>query len=186
MNEPQAPHQNSVMKWLLIASLGLLVLSNFVWLVAYSSLSRKALTIEPTPTPSATVQASASPSATPTTKGIISGNIGYPAGSSPAQTVCAVGVSSGVKYCADQPGGNTLAYSLSVPAGTYYVYASLKTAQGDFTTSYKAYYNQYVKCQTEGNCAPGLHTQYVPVTVKAGGTVTGVDPTDWYALTVGQ
>jgi hypothetical protein len=182
------PDQPLVIKWLLAGALGLLIVSNIGWLLAYSALSQKTVAVTtPAPSASASVAPSASPTPTPPTKGTISGNVGYPAGTAPAQTVCAVSVSnSSLKYCVDFPGGNSLAYTLSVPAGTYYVYASLKTAQGDFTTSYKAYYNKYVTCQTEGNCAMGLHTQYVPVAVTAGGSSTGINPTDWYALSVGQ
>lgn len=139
------------------------------------------LSASPTPTPS--------PSPTPVSKGTITGSVAYPAGQAPAQSVCAAKTTDAKAInCVDQGGSasGSLVYSLPVDPGTYYVYASLKAPQGDFKTTYKAYYNQYVACQAAGNCAPGLHNKYVPVTVAVGQTVKDINPTDWYALGVGQ
>jgi hypothetical protein len=189
MNDgPQSrPSRSNVSQLLAAAALTLLVLSNLAWLVAYSSLSQRTVGVTSSPSVTTKPSASISPTPTPVTKGTINGSVGYPAGTAPAQVVCAVSTTdASVKYCADHAAGNALAYSLSVPAGTYYVYASLKAAQGDFTTSYKAYYDKFVTCGGAGNCAMGLHGQYEPVTVAAGGTVANVNPTDWYALGLGQ
>ena len=166
-----------------------LIISNAAWYVAYHSLENRldtanakieALGLKSSPA------ASASPSAT-TAKGTISGNVGFPAGTAPAQSVCAVSSTDATaKYCIDHPAGNALGYQLAVPAGSYTVYASLKAPQGDYKTTYKAYYDKFVTCGAASNCAMGLHGQNEVVTVAAGGTVTGVDPTDWYALGITQ
>ena len=137
-------------------------------------------TVEPTDTPSP----EPSPSPTPTNtagKGTIKGAIGFPAGSAPSQTVCAESTTNAAnRYCTDYLAGSSLTYTIAAPAGTYYVYARLKAAQGDFTTSYRAYYNKYVTCGLQASCPASLHAQYVPVTVTVGATTSGVDPVDWY------
>jgi hypothetical protein len=146
-----------------------------------SKVALLSATPTPTPTPTATP--------TPSNTGTISGAIAYPASTAPPQTICAVKTTDAksvtcIKH--DGSASGSLNYSLSVAPGTYYVYASLQQPQGDFTTDYKAYYNKYVACQQAGNCAAGLHNQYVAVTVATGKTVTGVNPTDWYAKGLGQ
>jgi len=166
-----------------------LIVSNVAWYVAYQSqtgeldrVNAQVATGARMPTPTA---GAATP--TPAAKGTISGNVGYPAGTAPAQTVCAVStIDTATKYCVDHAAGNALGYQLTVPAGSYTVYASLKAPQGDYKTSYKAYYNKYVTCGAKTDCAMGLHGQNEVVVVAAGGTVTGVDPTDWYALGITQ
>lgn len=168
-----------------------LIVTNVAWYVAYhaqsdqlDSANAKVAALAKTPTPSPSV---ATP--TPATKGIISGKVGYPSESAPPQMICALSTTNAsAKFCADHPGGNgsALTYQLSVPAGSYTVYASLKAPMGDFKTTYKAYYDKFVTCGTKSDCAMGLHSQNEVVTVAAGGTVTGVDPTDWYALGITQ
>jgi hypothetical protein len=172
------------------------VASNLGWYMLYGSRTtdlesaharivslEHQLAATPKPTPSATPALSATPSA----KGTISGVVGYPAGTAPAQSICAIRTTdTSAKYCLDHPAGGSLSYSLNVPPGTYYVYATLKAPQGDFSTDYRAYYNKFVACQAGNTCASGLHTQYVAVTVAAGSTATGINPTDWYALGLGQ
>ena len=164
-----------------------LIVSNVAWYVAYHSqageldrANAKVASLGKTPS-------AATPTPTPAAKGTISGNVGFPAGTAPAQTVCAVSnIDASAKFCVDHAAGNALGYQLAVPAGSYTVYASLKAAQGDFKTTYKAYYNKFVTCGAKSDCAMGLHGQNEAVTVAAGGTVTGVDPTDWYALGITQ
>ena len=138
---------------------------------------------------------SSTPSVTPTpsqiqTTSVITGSVGYPSSTAPVQTVCAVSTANPAsRTCIDYPGSvaaGSLTYSMVINPGTYYVYASLKSPQGDFTTSYKAYYNKFVTCNKSGNCAAGLHGQNVAVVVGPGVTVGGVDPTDWYALGLSQ
>lgn len=166
-----------------------LIVSNVAWFVAYHAQAGEldranaqvaALGKTPTATPGASTPA-------PAAKGTISGSVGFPAGTAPAQSVCAVStIDAAAKFCVDHAAGNALGYQLAVPAGSYTVYASLKAPQGDYKTSYKAYYDKYVTCGAKSDCAMGLHGQNEVVTVAVGGTVTGVDPTDWYALGITQ
>ncbi|HEY6736153.1 MAG TPA: hypothetical protein VI322_00390 [Candidatus Saccharimonadia bacterium] len=143
----------------------------------------------PSPTPGE-APAPASPTPLPTVSasktGTVEGSAGFPAGTAPAQQICAESVSdSSVHFCTVFPGGNNLAYSFSLPAGTYYVYASLQQPQGSFNTSYRAYFDQYVQCtsnpSSSSNCPGSLHAKYLPVTVTSGTTISEVNPTDWYA-----
>jgi hypothetical protein len=184
----QPPGQHETPKGAVLLAAGaltVLVLTNVAWLIAYSALSQKVYNLQQSaPSPSATP----SPSPSPMPVGGLYGSVGFPDNVVPPQQVCAVSVvDASKKYCLDHPGGDYLPFSMTVPAGTYNVYASLKQPQGKFTTSYRAYYDKYVTCggSTSG-CAPALHTQYEQVVVPAGGGVSNVSPTDWYALGAGQ
>lgn len=152
--------------------------------IVYLKAQVAQLQVTPTPTPTPAPTATPLPSTTPLSSGTITGTIGYPAGSAPAQIICAVKTTDATaKTCVNNAGGNgaTLAYSISVPAGSYYVYASLQSAQGSFTTDYKAYYNKYVTCGMAASCAASLHKDNIVVTVKGIATVKDINPTDWYA-----
>jgi hypothetical protein len=123
------------------------------------------------------------------TTGVITGSVAYPASIIPVQKICAVNTKNSVEVCTDYASGktnNSVDYSIIVVPGDYYVYASLKTQQGDFKTTYKAYYNKFVTCGLTFNCASGLHSQNVLVSVGPGVTSGGVSPTDWYALGITQ
>jgi hypothetical protein len=183
MKDPFAPKDPKQLPiFLAVTAFALLVLSNLAWLFAYSVLARQVVGVQANPAPTPVFSVSPTPSPTPvTTRGVITGSVGYPAGTAPAQTVCAVLVSDSSKpVCLDHPAGNALAYTLSVTAGTYYVYANLKAAQGDFNTTYRAYYDKFVTCGESSSCDATLHGQYISVVVSAGGTVSDVNPTDWY------
>lgn len=141
------------------------------------------LQASPVPSPSPSALPSISP--TPLASGTITGTIAYPAGTAPAQTICAVKSTdaAATPICVKHGGSaaGSLAYSLSVPAGTYYVYASLQAPAGSFTTDYKAYYNKYVTCGNAASCPAADHKAYLPVTIKGIQTVKDINPTDWYA-----
>lgn len=180
---PQKPDQAQVAKIVAAAALALLALTNVAWLMAYSSLSQRVVGVaSPGPSQSSTPRPSASPSPTPPTTGSITGLLSYPGEEVPAMTVCAIGAAdASQKYCVDHKPGTATSYKLSAPSGTYYVYASLKAQQGDFTTAYKAYYDTYVTCGMTASCPASGHTQYVPVSVTVGMTSDAVNPGDWYA-----
>jgi hypothetical protein len=190
MNEnypsPHKQDQAEVAKILAAAAVTLLALTNIAWLIAYSSLSSKVVGVtSPGPSVSAAprVSASASPTPTPPTKGDISGTLTYPGESIPAMTICAMSTTDATKkFCVDHVPGTASVYTVTAPEGIYNVYASLKTQQGDITTSYKAYYDKYVTCGMSASCPASGHTQYLPVTVTAGMTTDKVDPGDWYNL----
>lgn len=172
--------------WIVVSGVGT---GRWVWepAPAVSSTPRSAT---PTPlseaVPTLSPEASPSPSATPAGtagRGTIRGSVGFPSEFAPSQIICAeLTTSASTKYCTDYAGGTgtSLGYSLTVPAGTYYVYARLKSAEGAYPQTYRAYYNEYVTCGMEASCAAELHDNYIPVTVKVGSTVTGINPTDWY------
>lgn len=126
--------------------------------------------------------------------GTITGNASYPSSRLPSdEKVCAEDVANSTKlYCDNigvrQPANNCkaqnctppsseLEYSVKVPAGEYYVYA---TAEKELP-NYKAYYNEYSKCGNSVNCPDAGHKKYIKVTVAANATVENVDPGDWYA-----
>jgi len=140
--------------------------------VAVTSNS-KSTVASPVPKPSTTPPAAAPVQAT------ISGKLAYPSSSNPAQKVCAVDTTTKKETCVEtQSGDNT--YELKVEPGSYYVYASLLQKQGDVTPAYKAYDDQYSVCGNAASCPASGHTEYVTITVTAGETKSGVDPTDWY------
>jgi hypothetical protein len=75
-------------------------------------------------------------------------------------------------------------FTLSVPVGTYKVTAQLYPApKADSSlASFKGYYSQYVKCVREqgaDKCNQAEQTKPVEVVVKAGNSLTNIDPIDW-------
>lgn len=63
-------------------------------------------------------------------------------------------------------------YSLRLPAGDYYVYATTGDMPG-----YRAYYTNFVTCGLTYGCLS--HTKIV-VHVQAGTILARIDPEDWY------
>jgi len=190
---PTPPDPAKVAKLVAAAAVSLFLISNLAWAVAYSSLSARVVGVDSglysSTSPSARASASPLPTPTPSGQATISGTLTAPTDGDkvPPQLVCAVNTTDdSQKVCASQPGGSKTTYSLKVAPGSYYVYASLATADGDITTSYRAYYNEFVTCQRVNNCAAGLHNHYVAVTVSPGQTASDIDPTDWSALGLGQ
>jgi hypothetical protein len=184
MNDGLPPQHDpaKMAKWVALAAVGLLLVTNIAWIFAYSALSQKVVGVI-SPTPSVKNTPKPSPTPTPPTKGDITGSLSYPGEEIPAMSVCAVNTTdASKKYCVDHKPGTATVYDVSAPAGTYYVYASLQSTQGDFTPSYKAYYNKYVTCGMQSSCPAAGHTQYIPVTVTAGMTTDGISPGDWYAM----
>jgi hypothetical protein len=116
-------------------------------------------------------------------RGHIEGTTLYPSEFIPAQRVCAQSVTDTTeRYCIDttESSGNTSpTFRITVPPGTYHVYASLKDASaiGSDLGEYKAYYTAYVTCGLEYACKD--HTK-LDVSVAAGQTITNIRPHDWY------
>lgn len=118
-------------------------------------------------------------------KGVIEGSLSYPSEFIPEMKICAEIPKSGEKICTtDQIKSgrfaNGVGYRLEVPAGTYQVYATLSDAKkigADSFENYRAYYSEFVTCGLSYGCP-----SHVPinVAVKAGETVSKIDPTDWY------
>ncbi|HEX6624532.1 MAG TPA: hypothetical protein VF064_12535, partial [Pyrinomonadaceae bacterium] len=116
--------------------------------------------------------------------GVITGALSYPSDFDfPRMIVCAEAMDSRSIHCTDKRTTNRrsrkVTYRLSVPAGSYYVFATI--VNGEAPTAdyrgYKAYYSEFVVCGLSVNCPS--HAP-VKVTVRAGRTSTGIDPGDWY------
>ncbi len=113
--------------------------------------------------------------------GRIEGTTMFPSEVIPAFQICAESTTTqGVEYCVDTlEYASDLRFSIPVPAGTYYVYATLRDAGsiGSDLGGYKAYYTQAVVCGLAYGCTD--HTK-LEVVVGSEETVTGVLPHDWY------
>jgi hypothetical protein len=106
--------------------------------------------------------------------GKIAGSLSYPSDYLPNDLeVCAEETTSGEVTC--KGGFEDNSYLLELPVGTYHVWARTD----DYEAGYRAYYNEAVRCGLDVTCAD---RSAIDVAVKAGETVTGVDPADWYAL----
>jgi hypothetical protein len=123
-----------------------------------------------------------SPAAPAQSMGTITGALSFPSEGLPKDMkVCAENQATKTETCTTEkmvvntPQPHT-AYSLSVPTGKYLVYAIVPS----FNLKYRAYYSAFVTCGLKYECKD--HAPLV-VDVKAGQTVSGVDPQDWYNTT---
>lgn len=121
--------------------------------------------------------AAAAPSAAPAREapgaGKIAGSLSYPSDYLPADLqICAEETTSGEVLC--KGGFEGSAFELDLPVGTYHVWARTD----DYGASYRAYYNEAVRCGLEVTCTDRTP---IDVLVEGGDTVTGVNPADWYA-----
>ena len=129
-------------------------------------------TISPTSVPTKIV----SPTPLPQ-KGTIEGSMSFPGEGIPDYIeVCAENQSTKEVLCTSKRLNNPkysygIGYMLDVPAGAYYVYAL------DPNKNYKAYYSEFVTCGLSIDCSSH---ELILVEVKAGETISEVDPQDWY------
>lgn len=117
--------------------------------------------------------------------GTITGALSYPTDAGlPKMIVCAEAVDSRTIHCTDrripQRRSGRMTYKLTIPAGTYHVFATLVNGAepGEAYQGYKAYYSEFVKCGLSINCPS--HAP-IKVTIRAGQTLANIDPGDWYA-----
>src|SRR4030042_1235408 len=131
---------------------------------------------EQTSFPVASPLKAASPTPLPQ-KGIIEGSMSFPGEGIPSYIqVCAENQTTKEVLCTskhlqDSKYTYGFGYQLEVLAGQYYVYAF------DPNKDYKAYYSEFVTCGLSVDCPSH---KIILVEVKAGETVSGVDPHDWY------
>lgn len=114
----------------------------------------------------------ATPVASQSRSGRIEGMLSYPSSYIPALRVCAKNIKNNSQRCI-QTNKNQKQYKIEVPAGTYQVFATV-TIAGETDT---AYYSRAVPCGLRYGCND--HTP-IPVTVKSGQVVRGINPQDWY------
>lgn len=116
--------------------------------------------------------------------GTITGALSYPSDFDfPRMIVCAEALNAASIHCTDKRVVNRrrgkITYKLTVPAGSYYVFATIVNGEEPVETfrGYKAYYSEFVKCGLSVNCPSH---EPVKVTLRAGQTLAGINPGDWY------
>lgn len=119
--------------------------------------------ITPTPTP-ISLEVTPEP-----VSGTIVGPVSYPSEGIPAEMqVCAETLQFQKVVCVPTENAS---YKLTVPPGTYFVYAHLPSQPS------KAYYSEFVTCGLNASC-PSHKPIEVPV--MAGESVEDIHPGDWY------
>jgi predicted Holliday junction resolvase-like endonuclease len=97
------------------------------------------------------------------------------------QVVCAESVNNNkVRFCLTVQASKKQ-FSLNVPKGSYYVFATIDTTN-ETLKGYKAYYTEYIKCTEEkdpSECNVADLTAPVEIKIEASRTVGNVDPIDW-------
>lgn len=102
--------------------------------------------------------------------GTIQGSLSYPSDVLPSLNVCAEHVWKNFLHCI-KTNEEQRQYSIKVPPGTYYMFATPGERERP------GLYSSAVPCGLNAACNDhGL----LPVIVKAGQIVKGIDPTDWY------
>lgn len=121
-----------------------------------------------------------------TENGTVTGNVTYPSSGIPTKVkVFAEDTKTSKIYeatvtfvagtSADMAASAT--YSVSVPAGSYYIYGTLADFNDQNGTPWKAYYNQFVVCGMAASCKDATK---VVVNVTAATAVPNITIGDWY------
>lgn len=138
-------------------------------------------TAETTPTPEPTPITEPTPTPEPETEpeGRISGGLTYPGEGIPTNLhICVEETKKGATVCSNSPKDGfsfkvnraSASYSVSLPAGTYHIYA---TVPGQA----RAYYTEFISCGMSVDCRS--HRK-IAVRVRGGKTTGGIMVGDWY------
>jgi hypothetical protein len=141
--------------------------------------------------PSATAAVGQSPESTiPPNSGQIAGNVGYPAGILPAETVYALATDNSRFFTVETAFGQSTYTMLGVAAGDYFVLAvapasyylpisAISAARGGGSVyRFPAGFTKSVQCGLSIGCDD--HS-LISIHVASGTTTSGVAPIDWYA-----
>jgi len=123
---------------------------------------------------------------------IIKGELSYPGeGIPPELVICAENLKTANVLCRGTYARNRqydLRYELEVPPGSYFIFATLPYDSEESMSLpvesriFRAYYSEYVKCmkanENRNHDECSSHTP-IRVTVRAGQTISGIDPGDW-------
>lgn len=119
------------------------------------------------------------------TMGRIEGRLAYPSDFIPSDlNACAENIDTKATVCTSKkiklPNKGGTGYQLSVPAGTYYVFAILPLDSKDNYNKdgSRAYYSELVTCGYDARTCKS-HA-LIPVVVEAGKTVKNISPGDYY------
>lgn len=115
-------------------------------------------------------------------QGMLNGAISYPSDYIPPLQICAENTKSKETICTlemirSAQYEHGYGYALTVPGGSYHIYAQTVNENGDVADPYKSYYSQFVVCGMDVACT--VHTPIV-VKVEGGDALSGIDPIDWY------
>ncbi len=115
--------------------------------------------------------------------GTIEGSLSYPSDEIPQNMeICAENIITKKQYCTtkhivDDKYRYKVGYLISLPTGTYYVFAKSKFLVGTVWKDQKAFYSEFVICGMTQNC---LSHDPIQVVVEDKKIITGIDPWDWY------
>lgn len=115
-------------------------------------------------------------------EGSIEGSLSYPSDYIPPLQICAENTRTKETICTLEMIRSAqyvhgYGYVLSMPAGSYYVYAQTVDENGNPDSEQRSYYSQFVLCGMEYTCKS--HTPIV-VKVEGGDVLKAIDPGDWY------
>lgn len=165
-------------KGIIIATGAVLIIGLGVGAYWLGTQKKAAPKMPPTLTPSPSPISTITPSPTPIPQtGTIEGSMSFPGeGIAEYIEICAENQSTKEVFCTSEHIQNQkytygIGYMLDVPAGTYLVYAL------DPNANYQAYYSEFVTCGLSVDCSSH---EPILVEVKAGETISEVDPQDWY------
>lgn len=176
-------HEEGSTHVIVVSSLVAIILGllGFVFWQNFLNKSQEPKSSESESSKTSTAQSDTTTSATNTqvvADGSINGSLLYPSEAIPADLeVHAVNLDTDKEYSTKEHINSTeykyrVGFKLSVPAGRYYLYATLPSSPGT-----KAYYNEFVRCGASVSCKD--YTK-IEVKVEVGKETTDVIVGDWY------